>query len=548
MKRTAIYARFSSDLQRDRSIEDQVALCRDYASRNGLKIVAEYDDRARSGSSVIGRDGLMRMLEAAREGLVDVVLVEALDRLSRDQEDLAGIYKRLTHAGIEIRAVHEGRADIVQIGIRGLVGALYLQDLAHKVRRGMSGVVRDGRNAGGKAYGYRPVAGQPGELEIVPEEAATVRRIFERYLAGDTPREIAHALNAEGVPPPRGRVWAASTINGNTKRGHGILQNEIYVGRLVWNRVHMVRDPDTGRRISRPNPESEWMRAAAPHLRIVEDDVFAAARERKTARAFHQRPSRKAKRILSGLLKCGECGGGMALKDARHGRRRIVCTTAKEAGTCTNRRAFYVDVIEQSVIGGLREQLASREAIALFIRTFNDEMRKLSASTTASYSRIESDLAAAQRKLDRAIDALINGDLKEEEAAARVAALRTERDELAARLAMADEPPQVVTLHPAAVDSYLASIDRLAAAVNEMSEAGDAEAMKAIRDLVETVTVTPSAGGGVEIEVRGHLSALLGGKFPPAGKMTVGGSVVAEARFFATPHHRPAFAFTLAIA
>jgi site-specific DNA recombinase len=139
--RTAIYARFSTELQQERSIEDQFALCRAYAAKNGLDVVGAYDDRARSGASIFGRDGLMRMMDAARDGTFDVILVEALDRLSRDQEDLAGLWKRLNFLGIELRAVHDGKADQIQIGIRGLVGALYLQDLAHKVRRGMSGVM-----------------------------------------------------------------------------------------------------------------------------------------------------------------------------------------------------------------------------------------------------------------------------------------------------------------------------------------------------------------------------------------------------------------------
>ncbi|MGT2467396.1 recombinase family protein [Mesorhizobium atlanticum] len=139
---------------------------------------------ARSGASIVGRDGVMAMMDAARDGLFDVLIVEALDRLSRNQEDLAGIYKRLTHVGIEIRAVHDSRADVVQIGIRGLVGALYLQDLAQKVRRGMAGVVREGRNAGGRAYGYAPVPGKPGELSIVPHEAEIVVRIFEAFAEG----------------------------------------------------------------------------------------------------------------------------------------------------------------------------------------------------------------------------------------------------------------------------------------------------------------------------------------------------------------------------
>ncbi|MGO4831490.1 recombinase family protein [Rhizobiaceae sp. 2RAB30] len=208
-KRAAIYARYSSDLQTDRSIEDQVALCSDFALKQGLAVVRTFDDRARSGASIMGRDGVLSMMDAARDGAFDVLVVEALDRLSRDQEDLAGIYKRLTHIGIEIRAVHDGKADIVQIGIRGLVGALYLQDLAHKVRRGMAGVVREGRNAGGKAYGYTPVPGKPGELVIDPAQAVVVLRIFEEHASGKSIRDIAAGLNADNIPSPRGSYWQA---------------------------------------------------------------------------------------------------------------------------------------------------------------------------------------------------------------------------------------------------------------------------------------------------------------------------------------------------
>ena len=204
----------------------------------------------------------MDMLHAARSGRFDVILVESLDRLSRDQEDLAGIWKRLTFGGVELRAVHEGTADQVQIGVRGLLGSLYLADLAHKVRRGMDGVVRDGRHAGGRAYGYRPVPCKPGELEIVESEADIVRRIFSEYVDGRTPREIARDLNRDSIAPPRGTRWSASTINGNKTRHHGILLNEIYSGTLVWNRIRMLKDPDTGKRISRPNPPEEWKRAA----------------------------------------------------------------------------------------------------------------------------------------------------------------------------------------------------------------------------------------------------------------------------------------------
>jgi DNA invertase Pin-like site-specific DNA recombinase len=167
------------------------------------------------------------MMARARAGDFDVVVVEALDRVSRDPEDLSGIYKRLSFLGIAIETVHDGKADQIQVGIRGLVGALYLEDLKHKVHRGMDGVVRDGRHAGGRAYGYRPKLGHPGELEIVEEEAAIVRRIYEEYRSGMSPREIAAGLNRDRVPAPRGTSWLASTLNGNAARGHGILVNPI---------------------------------------------------------------------------------------------------------------------------------------------------------------------------------------------------------------------------------------------------------------------------------------------------------------------------------
>src|SRR5690606_3218940 len=149
--------RYSTELQNEKSIEDQIALCRKYAERNGLEVVAVYSDRARSGASMIGREGIMQLMFAAKDGAFNVVLAEALDRLSRDQEDLSGMWKRLNFYGVGIHTVHTGKVDNTHVAILGVVGQQYLHDLKQKVHRGMAGVVRDGRHAGGRAYGYRPV-------------------------------------------------------------------------------------------------------------------------------------------------------------------------------------------------------------------------------------------------------------------------------------------------------------------------------------------------------------------------------------------------------
>ena len=161
-KLAAVYSRFSTDLQSDRSIDDQVALCTAFATRNGWRVVKTFDDKARSGASIFGRDGLARMMEDAKLSAFNVLIVEALDRLSRDMADMAGIYKQLEFRGIDIVAVNGGRVDTAAIGIHGLVGQMQREEGARKVRRGMSGVVRDGRHAGRTGLRLSPRARETG--------------------------------------------------------------------------------------------------------------------------------------------------------------------------------------------------------------------------------------------------------------------------------------------------------------------------------------------------------------------------------------------------
>lgn len=519
MPRAAIYARFSTDLQNERSVDDQVELCRAYCTREGLTPVATFDDKARSGASIFGRDGLIDLMAQGKARAFDVVVVEALDRLSRDMEDLAGIHKRLSFAGVEIRAVHEGKADTVMVGLRGLVGQLFREDGAKKIRRGMEGVVRSGRNAGGRAYGYRPTPGQPGVPLICEPEAEIIRRIMREYEAGDMPRAIAARLNHDGIAPPRGRVWSQVTLQGNKVRGHGILTNPIYDGRIAWNRVRMVKDPDTGRRVSRPNPEGEWKWADAPHLRIVDADLFAAVQDLrlKRSRVIVQH-RRKPKHLLSGLLRCAVCGGGMSKKDVDHGRPRIVCTQWFNTGTCTNKRPFYLDAIEREVLAGLREHLGSRAAIDLYLRAYNAERRRLAAGGAGERERVATRLREIEAERERAVQGFTKGFLSSADAERILPALGVEQARLSAELAGLSATATVVELHPTALSAYLDAIDDVRGLIALGSGEGSEASKNALRDLIETVTVhPPTKSDGVVIDIRGQLSSLIGGRhFPDA--------------------------------
>ncbi|WP_138936369.1 recombinase family protein [Roseovarius arcticus] len=92
---------------------------------------------------------------------------------------------------------------------------------------------------------------------------------------------MASHLNADGIHGPSGKAWGQSTINGNLERGTGILDNELYIGRLVWNRLRYLKDPDTGKRISRLNDQSAWVVHDVPDLRIVDQDLWDRVKARQ---------------------------------------------------------------------------------------------------------------------------------------------------------------------------------------------------------------------------------------------------------------------------
>ena len=531
-RRAVFYARYSTDLQKDRSIDDQVALCREYAARNGLIPGTVYSDRAQTSSSLVGRDGIMQLMTDARNAAFDVVIVEALDRISRDQEDLAGIYKRLSFNGIEIIAVHDGVADAMQIGIRGLLGSMFLADLKHKVRRGMAGVVADGRAAGGVSYGYDLVLGRPGERTINEEQAATVRRIFRMYVGGMSPRDIAKELNDEGIVPPRGTRWNASTINGNKGRSYGLLQNPMYEGKIIWNRVQMVRDPDTGKRVSRENPESEWKTSEVPELRIVPADLFEQAQKRKALRSYENLGgsyTRKPKRIFSGLLRCRYCGGGMASKGNHGGTIRVRCSRFSESGSCTNNKSYRLDRIETGVVGGMLDLLSRPEATQAYIDRHYDKQRTRIDGAAKRAGEIERRLIKMTAEQDRLIRLYGDGTLPMDRVEARLKELQVERERLTKEHADAKADVPVVEVHPSSLRHFVRRLERIRQSIENEGTIDDRATFEAFRAAISHIVVGDGKiDGDYEVDVVTYIAALTGEE-TFIGKW--GGPMVAEEGF-----------------
>ncbi|WP_112308630.1 recombinase family protein [Pseudogemmobacter bohemicus] len=513
--RVALYARYSSDNQRDASISDQLRLCRLRAEKEGWTVVEEYTDHAVSGSSMILRSGIQALILDSSRGRFDMIMSEAMDRLSRDQEDIAGIFKRMTYADVKMFTLSEGEITHLHVGLKGTMNALFLKDLADKTRRGLRGRVEDGKSGGGLCYGYDVVKrfdatgdAVRGDRTINETEAGVVRRIFADYLDGKSSRTIAMDLNREGIAGPQGSEWGPSTIHGNPKRGTGILNNELYVGKLVWNRLRYIKDPDTGRRVSRLNPESDWVTQEVPELRLVDQHIWDAVKERQNRLAYEPAKEtssnflndrRRPKHLFAGLIKCGCCGGGYSMisKDL------LGCSTARNKGTCDNRLNIRRDALEASILNGLRKHLMEPELFKEFCAEFTREVNRLRIERGADLEGWKRELERTDRELSKLLTALKAGgplqsiieDMKK---------LEARKAELADKLANGDEPPPL--MHPNMASLYAQRIGQLYEHLQD--EDGRTQAAETFRSLVDQVTLVPD-NGELAIVLRGDLGAIL---------------------------------------
>jgi site-specific DNA recombinase len=517
MTQIAIYARYSSDMQRDASIEDQIRLCEERAKKDDWQVYNCYTDHGASGATLL-RPGVQMLLQDALAGKFEIILSEALDRLSRDQEDIAGIYKRLSFAGVKIITLSEGEVNDLHIGLKGTMNALFLKDLADKTRRGLRGRVEAGKSGGGNSYGYDVVKkftddGEAirGDRKINQGEAATVRRIFDDYATGKSPRSIAKELNAANVSSPSGKGWGASTIHGNRQRGTGILNNELYIGRLVWNRLRYIKDPETGKRVSRLNPESDWIINEVPEMRIIDqglwDKVKARQVEQKASTFGDNAPGywdrRRPRYLFSGLVKCGACGGGVVNLNAE----RVGCASARNKGTCDNKRTMKRETLEATILDGLQHHLMDADLYEVFCEEYTRHQNTLRIQHNASLVGAKAELKKIDRETNKLIDAICDGvpaiNVKD-----RMWELENRKTVLEQQVASTEEEP--VLIHPAMAKVYRDQVSQLCEALNEDNRR--AEAVDLIRSLVDKIVLTPAEIGGkktLEIDLHGHLAGIL---------------------------------------
>ncbi|WP_420873500.1 recombinase family protein [Paracoccus yeei] len=331
--------------------------------------------------------------------------------------------------------------------------------------------------------------------------------------------KIAEALNIERIPGPRGGWWGTSTILGNRERGTGILNNELYVGRLVWNRLHFSKDPDTGKRNSRLNPEDRVTAVDVPHLRIIDDALWDQVKARQGAMKTKNTEvpiwdRRRPKFLFSGLMTCGCCGGGFS-KVSKDG---FGCSTARKKGAaaCINMAVIKQGDLERRVLHALEHHLMDEEAIQIFCEEYAAARNRLQAVREASRIELERELKQVSTDHKKLVDAIIAG-VPADQVKDQMIELDARRKDLERQLA-ASPAPDPIRIHPGMATTYRARIGQLIAGLSENDRMEEAkEALRALVEKVELVPVPPEESGsgksdgkpGLAIHLHGALASLL---------------------------------------
>jgi hypothetical protein len=407
--------------------------------------------------------------------------------------------------------LYEGEINEMHIGFKGTHNAMQLKQIAHGVRRGQKGRVKAGRIPGGISYGYKAVKkfdgnGDPirGLRTIDEEKAAVIRRIFKEYLLGKSPRAIAAALNKEGIPSPRNGEWMASTISGNPARQNGILCNMLYTGKIAYNRQRFIKDPETGKRQARMNPPEEWVIQDVEDLKIIDDDTWNKAQSMKRAIAGKPKAQQaRNKHLLSGLVKCGECGGSYTV----YGNGRYACSHRRERGTCTNSSTILIKELEERILAALTSHMVTPELLKDFEQGYNEAMKDARRHKNRLLITAEKNLATTTKKIDGFMKAMMDGlytpTMKE-----AMEKLEIDKTNLEKEIAALDVD-NVIMIKPNMASMYKQQIERL---INCLKHGGDnmLDASAQIRSLVGQIIIVPSKPRQKpEVELKGDLAAIL---------------------------------------
>ncbi|MCC7428661.1 MAG: recombinase family protein [Alphaproteobacteria bacterium] len=507
--KVALYLRVSTARQaeKDLSIPEQRHQCEARCRERGWTVVAEYVEPGASATDD-KRPQFRRMMADAtrRDHPFDAILVYSYSRFFRESFKFELHRRALEKNDVLLISITQAVSD--DPGgrmLRGMMSVLDQYDSESKALVVSGAMIANAKlgfwNGARPPFGYRAVTveirgdAHKKKLEIDPAEAAIVRMIFDLYREDMGIRAIAHELNRRGIGYRTG-IFTSTRV-------HEILTREAYAGRHYFNR----KDSRSGKTKDR----AEWIPFETPV--IIDPVEFRAVQKQLEARRPARTPPRvvNGPTLLTGLVKCASCGGGMTLRTGKGGRYRYyACHSAMHKGkTHCAGRSVPMPVLDDLVVTQLEQKIFAPERLETLLSALIARTKDRSRDTAARAKELRKELAATEGKIERLYDALAEGVFADNElfrkSLTRHEAQREETLRLIAGLEQQRELPRKML--------GKANLARFAAAARAQLRAEDATLRKGyVRQFLERIDVDDG-----EIRLRGSRAALASGLLPPAG-------------------------------
>ncbi|HMR79682.1 MAG TPA: recombinase family protein, partial [Polyangiaceae bacterium] len=420
----AIYARRSTEEHQAASLEVQVEEARIFLQKRGWTMSAPkvFLDDAVSRAEFVKRPGLHAILAAARAKQINVLVVRDESRLGGDMVRTLMVLSELNDLGVRV-FYYESDTEVSLNGptekmiqvVRGYSAEMEREKVSGRTREHLQSKARRGLVAGGKCFGYANRAVHDGdqrihvEQDVDPKQAEVVRWIFQQYSDGWGVKRIAKDLNARAVPSPRAGKrgtgsWSPSVV-------WEMVRNERYRGVLVWGRTQ--KGYSGGTKVRRQTGRESWVVAERPELKIVSDELWAAVQTRigRTKRGSTSKGGRPTKYLLSGLARCGVCGGPLTVANHRNGKDSLkvyTCGYHRERGNavCESTIRRPVDSLNSAVVDWIRDAVLSEDLVVETLKVIRHRLIERARVTTTDTPDLEREAKELRLEIERLVVAI----------------------------------------------------------------------------------------------------------------------------------------------
>lgn len=432
MQKAAIYARFSSENQRDESIDAQISAIQDYARHNNIVIVKTYIDRAKSATTA-ERPSFQEMIKASETGMFDTIIVHKLDRFARSKYDSAIYKQKLKVNNVRLVSVTENLdgtpESIILESVLEAMAEYYSKNLAREIMKGNMENAKKSVHCGGiPPLGFDIV---DKKLVINEHEAEAVRIIFEMYADGEGYTSIINTLNANGYKTKVGHSFGKNSL-------FEILRNEKYRGVYTYNKSSRKTAKGTYNRHAYKD-DSEVIRIENGCPRIVSDDLFNRARKRQSENQREASANRnRQKYLLSGLVFCGKCGSPMhANRRRKDSQLTFRCNRKAQTIKC-DLKEINMSYLEEYVLNELQKNIFSFHKVNAIMQVIRQHTENLEDVSMKTANEIEAKLTQVQKNQHNIIAAIEQGAYKEY-FSQRLYELKEQEENLKAKLLVANQ-------------------------------------------------------------------------------------------------------------